>query len=593
MTSRQRKRPTPRPRSPKPHRDPPPFFPHVEKAHTYARDVVEGRILACRWVRLACERHLNDLDRSKTPAFAYTFDARKASRICVFAELLPHVKGEWALPDPATGRAHRIRLEPWQCFILCSIFGWVKKSNGMRRFRKASIYVPRKNAKSTLAAIIGWWMFAKDDEPGAEVYCGATSKNQAGEVFKPAQQMGRMEPKLLSAVGAVINASTMIRPDANARFEPIIARPRDGASPHLGIIDEYHEHKTSALYYSILTGMAARRQPLQLVISTAGDNLAGPCREDWKTCENLLAGESVAHDDTHFAIIYTIDKDDEWDSEDSLRKANPNFDVSVSRDFLLAELHVARTDARKQAHFKTKHLNLWVAAKNNYFNVEQWRACKCAADTPIALEDLAGQPCYLAADFASKHDLTALIYLFPHRPDGRHLVFGKYYISRGTADLPENEHYRAWERRGLLHVCDGAVTDMDDIINDAVDACSRFDVREMPFDPARAHGIFPRLQSLGVPVVEYRNVVLSMSDPMKQLDAWIKAKLIVHDGDPILEWAISNVVAKEDKKGNVFPDKDDPKKKIDPVTALISAIGRAVHMQSSQSVYATRGLVTT
>lgn len=563
---------------------------HAQRADDYARAVVAGEIPACRWVRLACARHLADLDRKASASWPYRYDPERAERVCRFAELLPHVKGEWALPDPRTGKPYRIRLEPWQCFVICNLFGWVKKSNGMRRFSRASIYVPRKNAKSTLAAILGWWMFAKDGEPGAEVYCGATSKNQAGEVFKPAQEMGRSEPRLPAGVGAVINASAIIRPAANARFEPIISKPRDGASPHLAIIDEYHEHKTAALYYSLRTGQGARRQPLLLVISTAGDNLAGPCREDWKTCERLLSGAAAAVDETHFAIIYTIDDDDPWDSEASLRKANPNYDVSVTRDFLLAELAVARNDARKQSYFKTKHLNLWVASKSNYYNVEKWRSLVVKPPArPPSFEDFTGQPCYLAADFASKHDLNALMYLFP-RDDARFFVLGKYYLPRATVELPENEHYRAWSHDGFLTVTDGQVTDIAALVADAKEACSRYDVREMPFDPNRAWGVFPQLQNAGVPVIEYRITVLTMSEPMKYLDALMRSGHIEHDGNPILEWAISNVVGQEDKKENVFPNKEDVAKKIDPAVALMMALGRAMLSLKKASVYERRGV---
>lgn len=545
--------------------------PHVDKAECYIRDILAGRIVACKWVRLACQRHLDDLARVPDAAWPYRFDAAKAERVCKFIELLPHVKGKWARKDPITRKAQRLKLEPWQCFKTIVLFGWVKKSNGMRRFRKASIYEPRKNAKSTWAVGIGHWMLSKDDEPGAEIYSGATSEKQAWETFGPGRRMCVAEPRMAEGLGISVSAAILVREADASKWEPVIGKPGDGASPHLAIIDEYHEHDTSDLRDTMETGMGAREQPLSLIISTAGSNLAGPCREDWKTCEKILSRVPGFDDETHFCLIFTIDDGDDWTSEAALRKANPNFDVSVSRDFLLAQLATAKRDPRAQSTFKTKHLNVWTAAKSAYYNLQEWQACYRPG---LKLADFAGKPCYLAGDFASKHDLVALMLLFP-LVDLRYAVFGKYYLPRATVDLPENQHYRAWEAAGLLTVTDGNITDLDVLIADAVDFNSRFQVLEMPFDPNRAWGVSTRLQQKGLNMVEYRNTILTMSEPMKELAALAKAGRLDHDGDPILAWAISNVTGEEDKKQNVYPNRESPAQKIDPVVSLLFALGRA------------------
>ena len=558
-------------------------FEHVDRAEEYARQVVAGKIPACKWVRRACERHFRDLEHAKA-GWIYEFDRSKAERVCRFIELLPHVKGKWAKKDPATGKAQRLKLEPWQCFIVAMIFGWVKVGTGTRRFRKASAYIPRKNAKSTLAAGIGWWMFAKDGEPGAEVYSGATTEKQAWEVFGPARQMAATVPALPRELRVKVNAASMIRLDDNSKFEPVIGKPGDGASPHCAIVDEYHEHDTSVLYDTMITGMGAREQPLLLVISTAGDNLAGPCRDDWKLSEKILDG--LIEDETHFAIIWTMDDGDDWTSELALRKANPNFDVSVSKDFLLAQLTAALNSPRDQGTYKTKHLNLWVNAKAGYFNVQLWHNLK----RQITLDDLKGQQCYLSADFASKHDLVSLIALFPMLQK-RFRVFGRHYLPRATVSLPHNQHYRAWEAAGRMTVTDGNITDVDRLIEDAIWFNANFRVLEMPIDPNRAWGVSTTLQKAGLNVVEYRNVVLTMSEPMKTLDALIRDSRIEHDGDPVLSWAISNVTAQEDKKSNVYPNKESNEQKIDPVVSLIMALGRAtIGGGAEPSIYESRGI---
>ena len=555
--------------------------PHVSAAIAYADGVKAGSILACKWARLACARFQRDLERAGTSAFPYRFDMAKAERVCRFIELLPHVKGKWARSDPRTRKAQTIKLEPWQCFIICNIFGWVRRDNGKRRFRQASVYVPRKNAKSTLAAAIGWWMFAKDDEPGAEVYSGATTEHQAWEVFGPALQMAKAIPALPKGLGITVNAGSLVRESDAARFLPVIGKPGDGASPHCAIVDEYHEHPTSELHDTMLTGMGAREQPLLLIISTAGSDLKGPCREDWKESERILEGTVV--DETHFCIIYTIDDGDDWTTDAALRKANPNFDISVDGDFLRTQLAKAIRDPRSQGTFKTKHLNQWVTAKYGYFNVQRWHEL---ANPKLKRDDFAGQPCILAGDFGNKSDLTCMIELYPE-PEGRFAVFCNTYVPRATVEEPQHQHYRAWERGKWLTVTEGSVMDPDRIYDDAELISTLHGVIEMPIDPNRAWGMMPEFQRRGLPVIEYRLVMLMMSEPMKFLDGLIKAGRIRHDGNPILAWALGNVTAKEDVKGGVYPNREGAENKIDPAVALIMAVGRALlHSQGAAGGFA-------
>lgn len=553
---------------------------HSDKARQYAADVLRAdgdpkKIPACKFVRLACKRFEDDLAQQGNPAWLYRYDEEAAHKACRFAELMPHVKGKWAKKD-AQGRRQLMRLEPWQCFILCNIFGWLRKRDGKRRFHKASIYVPRKNGKSFFGATIGLYMLAADGEEGAEVYSGATSRKQAMEVFKPAWQMVRAmkdfrEYYAATVSGTYKNPTSVHCTDTNSKFEPVIGKPGDGASPHCAIVDEYHEHQTSDLYDTMDTGMGAREQPLLLVISTAGDNLAGPCKEDWDSLAALLEDESGDRDETRFGIIYTLDKGDSWTTEAALIKANPNWGVSIIPAKTLQDQANATKDARKQGAFRTKHTNAWVQSMNSYFNSEEWAACRRDIKPDLML----GKPCILAGDFANKSDLTTLIHLFP-MDGGVFRVFAKHYTPRGTVAREENQHYQAWERGGWLTVTEGNVIDYAAIIADAAEACAKFDVKEMPFDPNRAWGVFPQLQAAGVPVIEYRIVVLTMSEPMKFLAALMRSGKIEHNGDPILAYAISNVVAQEDKKENVFPNKPSAEKKIDPAVALIMALGRAM-----------------
>lgn len=544
-------------------------------AETYAKTVISGKIPACKWVRLACKRHISDLKRAKSKVFPYEFDAAKAERVCKFAELLPHTKGKWARKNPKTGLFPTITLEPWQKFCLCMIFGWVKKRTGKRRFLKARLYIPRKNGKSLFGAVIGLFMFVLDSEPGAEIYSGATSEKQAMEVFRVAWEMVKRTPALAARFGILVTGKTdpgpLLLPDGS-KFEPVIGNPGDGASPHCAITDEYHEHKTSQLLDTMETGMGARDQPLSLVISTAGSNIAGPCRDDWKTCERILEGTPGFEDETTFAIIWTIDPGDPWDSIESLKKANPNWGVSINTEQMEAKLRTARQRSNQQSAFRTKHLNEWVNSKEAYFNSTQWSAL---ARPDIKPADFAAYPCFLAGDLASKHDLVCQIMLFC-LPEKKYAVFGRYWLPEATLDLPENQHYRNWHISGHLEVSGDDITDLQPFMDAAIDACQTYQVEEMPSDPNRAWGVYPAMVREGVPIVEYRNTVLTMSEPMKHLDALIRSGSIIHNGDPILEWAIGNTLAREDAKENVYPRKENEASKIDPVVSLIMALGRAM-----------------
>ncbi len=208
-------------------------------AEAYAREVVAGEIPACKWVRLACKRHLADLKRQKRRDFRFRFDEEAAAHVCHFIELLPHTKGVWATQP---GQARRIHLEPWQVFILVVVFGWLHKDSGLRRFRKVYVCVPRKNGKSIIAAGIGLYMLAGDGEHGAEVFSGATTEKQAWEVFRPAREMALQTPGLQNRFGVAVNAKTLHVVATGSRFEPVIGKPGDGASPSCAIVDEFHEH---------------------------------------------------------------------------------------------------------------------------------------------------------------------------------------------------------------------------------------------------------------------------------------------------------------------------------------------------------------
>lgn len=555
---------------------------YVAIADRYALAVIDGKIPACRWVKLACQRHVADLAASKSKAFPYRFNAKAASKVCAFIELLPHTKGKWAAKN------ERLVLAPWQVFKTVCLFGWRRKADGTRRFRKAIILEPRKNGKSAWAAGVGLYMLTMDGEHGAEVYSGATTEKQAWEVFRPARLMALKSPQLASAVGLSCNASNLHILSNESRFEPVIGKPGDGSSPHCAIIDEYHEHETDDLVSTMETGMGAREQPLLLIITTAGANVAGPCYQMVTEARRMLEG--ITDDPEMFALMYGIDPPrgkpgdddylagDDWTRPETLKKANPNYDVSVKADFLLSQQRDAINNPRKASAFRTKHLNEWVFAKEAYFNIAKWQA---AANPGLKMDDFAGMPCTVGLDLASKVDIASVVFLF-RKPSGGFAAFGRFYLPEKTVELEASGNYAAWQRQGRLIQTDGEMIDHRVILDDLVQASKVYSIQSIGYDPAQATMLVTEMMAEGLPVVEFRHTVLTMSEPMKEVDGLIRAGKIEHDGDPCFAWQIGNVVAKEDAKDNVYPRKERAENKIDGAVALIMAMGR--QMAGAQSI---------
>jgi len=559
-------------------------YPNVNAANQYARDIVRGKTVACRYVIDACQRHLDDLAKEKTKKFLYRFDKDLAEKAAKFIQLLPHTKGEWAF------KRMPITLEPWQLFIVCSAFGWVRKGSKLRRFREVYTEIPRKNGKSAISAGVALFCFTCDDEFGAEVYSGATTEKQAWEVFRPARLMCKRTPALCDAFGVEVNASNMNRPEDGARLEPLIGNPGDGASPSCAIVDEYHEHDTDALYTTMLTGMGARRQPLMWAITTAGYNIEGPCYDKRREVIEMLNG-TVPNDEL-FGVIYTVDEGDDWTDPAVLRKANPNMGISVYSDFLLSQQKRAMNNARQANVFKTKHLNIWVSARAAYFNLVSWRNCE---DETLTIEQFEGQPCYLSFDLARKLDMNSMVRIFTRDIDGRrhyYCVAPKFWVPYDTVYSTDTDHQRTaerfqkWVNSGHLDVTEGAEIDYRVILEEAKEVNRQNPVEESAIDPHGATNLSHHLDDEGLSPITIVQNYTNMSDPMKELEAAIEAGRFHHDGHPILTWCISNVVGKH-LPGNddvVRPIKEHSENKIDGATALIMDIGRAMLPETRQDL---------
>lgn len=562
---------------------------HAELAHRYAREVAGGSLAACKWVRLACKRHLADLERQRIKDYPFRFDGKLAGQACRFIESLPHVRGQWARAP--IGGTDRIQLGAWQVFIVASIFGWIEKANGFRRFREALTIVPRKNGKSTLAAGIGMYMLCMDGEPGAEIYSGATTERQAMEVFRSAWQMARKTPELAEYFGVRDAVKSLYIEDDGSRFQPMVGDPGDGSSPSCAIIDEYHEHPTSSLLDTMQTGMGARQQPLLFVISTAGSNIEGPCHTMQREVEMMLEGR--IENERRFGIIFTIDKEDDWKSKIALLKANPNFGVSISESFLADAQLGAIQSSHKQNVFKTKHLDIWVNAAATWMNMAAWDGC---ADQELKLEAFEKKTCYEGVDLAAKVDLASRCKVFPQIENGilHYYVFSRHYVPMDRVQDGDHEHYARWVAEGSLESMPGSEIQLAAIQQEIEAEIPRYDRKCIAFDPWSALQMQQDLATkMGEDtIVSIPQTTQYLSEAMKEVEAAVFGHRLHHNGDPVLTWAMSCVIARADHNDNIFPRKEkNGIAKIDPASALFNAISRAMTNKTKTSVYAQRGIL--
>jgi len=544
----------------------------VGRANRYIDNVLKGDIPACKWVKLACQRQKNDLKQLK----GFVFDKDKANQVCRFIESLPHIKG-----SQFAGK--NLLLEDWQCFILTTVFGWLNEKTNLRRFRTVYIECPRKNGKSTLSAPVALYLLAGDREPGAEVYSAATGRDQAKIVWDDAKRMADRSPAFKEALGVETSAhSVFIR--HNASSLKALSRDQqgnlDGLNVHGAIIDELHGHKDRGVWDVIETGTGARAQPLIWAITTAGSNRAGMCYEQQAYVRKIL--NDIHKDESYFGCIWTIDAEDDPFDPATWAKANPNYGISVSPEDLQRKALKAQQMAAAQNNFLTKHLNVWVNADTAWMNMQYWDKC---ADETLDERDFEGDSCVISCDLATKVDIAAKIKLFTRKIDDvtHYYAFGRYYLPEEAVEDGRNSQYSGWAIENRLCVTAGNVTDFSVIEDEIKEDAKRFNILTAAFDPWQASSIMQRLQYDGLPVIEYRQTVQNMSEPMKELEALVLQGRFHFDGDPVLTWMISNVVAHLDAKENIFPRKERPENKIDGAVALICALGIALGQEDDSA----------
>ncbi len=558
---------------------------YIALARQYEDQVLDGTIPACKWVRLACERNRRDRTRARTKTFPYYFDRKQATKICRMAELLPHVKGPKA---KIIGRdeANRpiwanIALEPHQCWFLTTLFGWRRVDDGLRRFRVALYLVPRKNAKSTLAAIIVLYMLTADGESGAECYSAATTREQAKVIAEIAWEMANRSPQFREYFGVKLGAKTsrtLSVPATAGKFAPLSADARtlDALNISFAAVDELQAHRTRDVWDVVDTATGARPQPLILATTTAGVDIGGICYEKLTYLQGVLDG--VFEDEQFFGINYTIDEGDDWRDPEVLRKANPNYSISVDPGDLARKVREAQRSPAGVNNFLTKHCNVWVRAESTWMPMDEWRAC--GQEQRRTLEELRDTLCWIGIDLAETRDIMAKVKLFRLAPDD-YIFFGEYYLPEQTIAQSPIAQVAGWVRDGHLIETPGNIADFGRLEDDILADCDDFNVQEICFDRALAAAVMQSLQrKLGdqPPVIVIKQSVEVMDPAMKAVERLVLGRQLRHDANPAMTWMVSNVVVERNYKDEIYPRKaggKDSNNKIDGAIALFNAMARA------------------
>ena len=534
----------------------------IRKAEKYINDVISGAVKVSKTTRLTFERHKADLRMA--PENGWYFDKRAAERVFDFCSLVKHSpdKRTWITFEP----------EPWQAAIIYIVFGWMK-SDGSRRFNYAYIELPKKNGKTTYAAIISSYLLFFDGEEDAEIYHAATVEKQAHICFDKAKRMIEKSPSLARRARVLTNNVSIQA--TGSKMEPLgrDSESMEGINPHGAVIDEYHVFtwKNNFVFENIQSATVNRRQPLIVIITTSGRDKDLPCFEYRNLCIDILKGIKKQADT--FAVIYTLDEDDDWKDPEVWKKANPNWGISVLPDRFEDEFKGALNSRSKEVSFKTKNLNLWVDAPTVWIPDEKWMMCMHG----LSYDDLKGQPCYAGLDLASSIDINALALFFPNIKGHSAVRIFCWIPEDKIKEKEDKVDYALWVKQGHIFSTPGGIIDVDQQSEDLLRILGDYKIEGLAYDPYMAHhGIIQSLQKGGFPVGQldlYAQSLKNMSAPTKKFEAMVMSGELEHFGNPVLRWMLRNVMLIVDTNENIKPDKKRSREKIDGIVASITAVG--------------------
>lgn len=539
--------------------------------------MTSGKIVAGPLVRLACKRHLEDLKHGPDRGLEWRVDLVHRA-VNFFPEILRLAEGEFA--------GEPFALQPWQCFIVGSLFGWVGP-DGYRRFRTAYIEVGKGNGKSPMAAGIGIYGMIADEEPGAQIYSAATTRDQAKIVWGDAHKMVEASPSLSSRIIKTVN--NLAFPPLASFFRPVSsdASKLDGFRPHIVLADEVHEHPNDSVINKMRAGFKFRRQPLLVEITNSGVDRHSICFQHHDYSKKVLEG--IVDNDSWFAFVCALDEgDDPFTDESCWIKPNPNLGVSVPHKYLREQVQEASEMPAKQNIVRRLNFCQWTEQHTRWLDMAVWDRNK----QKIAESELIGRPCFGGLDLSTTTDIAACAFVFPI--DDLFAVLMRYWVPELNVRkraLRDRVPYDVWIREGRITPTPGNVVDYAAIRRDINLDAERFQLIELAFDPWNATQLATELgEGDGIQMVKMRQGFESMTEPTKETERLLLADRVAHGADPVLRWMASNVSVKLDPAGNIKPDKSKSTERIDGIVALVMAIGRATLSTNGPSVYETRGI---
>lgn len=505
----------------------------------------------------------------------FYFEEEAAQRAVDFIQtFLSHVKGEWA--------GKRLVLEGWEADFIRKLFGW-KRADGTRKYRKALLFIARKNGKTLLGAAIALYLLFADKEAGAEIYSVAADTDQAALMFNVARGMIENEPRLANR--CQVYRRSIVVPSTGSSYHVLSADAptKHGKNSHAVLFDELHAQPNRELYDVMKTSMGSRRQPLFLMFTTAGFDKNSVCYEEYTYACKVRDG--VIKDDTYLPVIYEAGTDDDWTNPENWKKANPGLGISPKSEFLDDECARAKESAAYQNTFRRLYLNQWTEQDTRWIDIDKWDAC----DERFDPESLRGRPCFIGLDLASTTDIAAEALVFPPEDSGRiWRVMWRFWVPEENIrkrSLRDRVPYIEWDRAGIIESTPGNIIDYDIIRQRVIEDVGLYDVQEVVYDRWGATQLITQLMGEGLTCVPFGQGFASMSAPTKEWEKLILGRLIAHNGNPAARWMMNNVTVRQDPAGNLKCDKSKSTEKIDGIVAAIMALGRAMVTDTSGSVY--------
>jgi len=536
-----------------------------KKLWEYVEEVNKHKIITCKAVQQSVNRFQSDIKRSKDdPSFEWTFNETEGDKVVKFIEALKHYEGVFA--------GKQIILEPWQHFIICNIYGWVKKDDPtVKRFRKAFIYTARKNGKTLLMSALA--LYGLLTEPSAQVYSAAVKREQASIAFRNVKEFVRHNPTLQELIK--VYRYRIVREETASFFEALAsdAKSLDGLNPSTAIIDEIAAQGSSALIDVIQSGQYSRKNPLLLEITTASHNMQSVGYLEYEAAKKILQG--ITKDERFFTIIFELDENDNWRNEKTYIKANPNLNITVPLEALMQARDEAVRVSYKETEFRCKNLNQWMNANHTWISDQVWQK---NLQTDSYEERLGDFLCVGAVDLSKRNDITAYTKYFYCPEDDKYIARHKFYIPEEQIDSKmrsDSMQIRKWIEQGYITAVPGETIDYQYLYDDIKADLNRYHLQEIAFDKWNAADLERQIGPLTT-LVEFPQSMKNMSGPAKDFEATIlKGKNV--DNNPVVRWMNSCTVIYIDPSGNIKPRKDgDPasSSRIDGIITSIMALAR-------------------